>query len=431
MPSKFALFSCARKSGVELILVAKGLLQIEFIASFAVAGSLYLNSGLAQDLRMPFRTETVRRGTEVELIRSLYATLSATIIMSIIYVASFGVLTFERRNIILTAFAIAGIFSSAARIGVLLLGKAKANSPTLDIIGARRLEQTFAIAYFQFACLLGFSAAYVFAYEDSARFDMLVICLLVGYGAGVAAGVGLRPWIAIPSMVVAVVPTIVAAVVHGGDSIYYATALATAALLFGGCQSVLRRYRETSSGIGRRLTFEALARRDALTSLPNRLALREWFEDRVAAMHPHRLIAVYCLDLDGFKPINDTFGHPAGDLLLKAVAERVTRSLRSGDIAARLGGDEFAVILHDLENREEAWAMAHRLRRCIAEPFEVRGSQIQISTCVGYVLSEPVHPDLDELLALADNSLYLAKTRGSGVEFDDTLSEIASKRFAA
>jgi diguanylate cyclase len=380
---------------------------------------------------MPFRTETVRRGTEVELIRSLYATLSATTIMSTIYVASFVVLTFERRNITLIVFAIAGTFSSVARIGVLLLGKAKATSPTLDIIGARRLERVFAIAYFQFACLLGVSAAYVFAYEDSARFDMLIICLLVGYGAGVAAGIGLRPWIAIPSMAIAVVPTIAAAFVHGGDPVYCATALATAALLFGGCQSVLRRYRETSSGIGRRLTFEALARQDALTALPNRLALREWFEDRAAAMHPHRLIAVYCLDLDGFKPVNDTFGHPAGDVLLKTVAERVNHSLRSGDIAARLGGDEFAVILHDLKNREEAWAMAHRLRRTIAEPVDVRGYQIKISTCVGYVLSEPAHPDLDELLALADNSLYLAKTRGSGVEFDDTLIEIASKPFAA
>jgi diguanylate cyclase len=392
---------------------------------------LYTSTASLQDLRMPFRTETVRRGTEVELIRSLYATLSATIIMSIIYVASFGVLTFERRNIILTAFAIAGIFSSAARIVVLLLGKAKANSPTLDIIGARRLERAFAIAYFQFACLLGFSAAYVFAYEDSARFDMLVICFLVGYGAGVAAGVGLRPWIAIPSTAVAVVPTIVAAVVHGGDPIYYATALATAALLFGGCQSVLRRYREASSGIGRRLTFEALARRDALTSLPNRLALREWFEDRVAASQPHHLTAVYCLDLDSFKPVNDTFGHPAGDILLKAVSERFSRMLRSKDIAARLGGDEFAVILHDLKTREEAWATAHRLRRSIAEPFDVRGDQVRISTCVGYVLSDGNHLDLDELLALADNALYAAKTRGTGVEFDDSLIGVASTQFAA
>jgi diguanylate cyclase (GGDEF)-like protein len=179
------------------------------------------------------------------------------------------------------------------------------------------------------------------------------------------------------------------------------------------------------------LTFEALARRDVLTALPNRLALREWFEDRAAAARPHKLIGVYCLDLDAFKPVNDTFGHPAGDMLLKTVAERITHSLRAGDIAARLGGDEFVVILHDLKNREEAWAMAHRLRRRMAEPFDVRSYEIQISACVGYVLSERAHLDLDELLALADKSLYLAKTRGSGVEFDDSLLEIAPKQFAA
>jgi hypothetical protein len=168
---------------------------------------------------MPFRSETIRRGTEVELIRSLYATILATTIMSIVYVASFAVFTLERRDIILLGFAVTGVFSSAARIGVLLFGQAKATSATLDIIGARRLELIFAISYFQFACLLSVSAAYVFVYEDSARFDMLIICLIVGYGAGVAAGIRLRPWIAIPSMTIAVVPTIVAAFVHGIRSI--------------------------------------------------------------------------------------------------------------------------------------------------------------------------------------------------------------------
>jgi diguanylate cyclase (GGDEF)-like protein len=231
-------------------------------------------------------------------------------------------------------------------------------------------------------------------------------------------------------MAIAVVPTIAVAFVQR-DPVYYATALTTAALLLGGCQSVLRRCRETSSGIGRRLTFQALARRDVLTALPNRLALREWFEDCTATGRPQKLIAVCCLDLDNFKPVNDTFGHPAGDMLLKAVAKRVTNSLRSGDIAARLGGDEFVVILHDLKNREEAWSIAHRLRLRIAEPFDVRNHEIQISACIGYVLSEGAHPDLDELLALADRSLYSAKTKGSGVEFDGSLIEIAPKQFAA
>ena len=314
------------------------------------------------------------------------------------------------------------------RIVVVLFGKTIAASPALGIVAARKLERIFAVAYFQFACLLGISAAYVFAHEDTARFDMLIVCLLVGYGAGVATAIGLRPWIAIPSMVIAVAPTIVAAFVHGGDPVYYMTAVATAALLVGGCQSVLRKYRETSAGIGRRLTFETLARRDVLTALPNRLALREWFEDCTNDAPARRLIAVCCLDLDGFKPVNDTYGHPVGDDLLKRVADRLARSLRGGDIAARLGGDEFAVILRDLKNGEEAWAMAHRLRRNIAEPFDVRGHRIKISVCVGYVLSDDRHLNLDDLLAMADNALYAAKARGSGVEFDVSLIE---SQFAA
>jgi hypothetical protein len=92
---------------------------------------------------MPFRSETIRRGTEVELIRSLYATQSVTTIMSIVYVASFTVLTVERRNIFLLAFAVAGIFSSAARSAVLLFGKSRVASPTLDIVGARRTRTSF------------------------------------------------------------------------------------------------------------------------------------------------------------------------------------------------------------------------------------------------------------------------------------------------
>jgi diguanylate cyclase len=379
---------------------------------------------------MPFRTEIIRNGIDIELIQSLYTTLPATTIMSVAYIASFIVLTAERRDIVLLVFTVAGLLSSIARVTVLVFGKAKAAAPTLDIIEARALERIFAISYFQFACLVGISAAYVFFHEDSARFDMLIICILVGYGAGVAAGIGLRPWIAIPSMAIAIVPTIVGALAKG-DPVYYATAFATAALLAGGCQSVLRRYRVTSSGIGRRLTFEALARRDVLTTLPNRLALREWFEDHAAVRAAHKLIAVYCLDLDNFKPVNDTFGHPAGDVLLKAVAERLTRSLRPGDIAARLGGDEFAIILRDVKSEEEARAVAYRLRHLVAEPFNIRGHQIQISVCVGYVLSERMYTDLDDLLALADKSLYKAKINGSGIESADSLIDITSERFAA
>jgi diguanylate cyclase (GGDEF)-like protein len=379
---------------------------------------------------MSFRTEAVRDGVEIELIQSLYLTLPTTAIMSAAFIGSFFVFATEQRNFALWAFAVAGVLSSTWRLIVLLWGKPKVDAPQLDIIGARRLERIFAVSYVQFSCLLGVSAAYVFLHEKSARYDMLIVCLLVGYGAGVAAAVGLRPRIAIPSMMLAVAPTIAAAITYG-DLVFYATAAVIAALLAGGCQSVMRRYEATRSGMGRRLTFQALARRDVLTALPNRLALREWFEDHVAAKSGRELIAVLCLDLDNFKPVNDTFGHPIGDMLLQAVADRLTSTMSQRNITARLGGDEFVIILRDLNVVEEALSTARRLRQILRKPFNINGHEIEISVCIGYALSEQLPPDLDELMILADQSLYRAKAQGTGIEVDHSLIESGSARLAA
>jgi diguanylate cyclase (GGDEF)-like protein len=372
---------------------------------------------------MPFPTETVRDGVYVELVRSLYATLVPTTIMSIGYVVSFGVMALETGDRILEACAILGVLSSAARIVLLLRRAADAAQPRLDIHRARSFEKHFAATYFQFACLLGASAAYVFVLAPS-RFHMLAICLLAGYGAGVAAGVGLRPWIAIPSMLVAIVPAIVAASLHR-DPLYWTTAAMTAALLAGGCQSLLGRYRVTCAEVGRRLIFEDLARHDVLTALPNRLALREWFDRHITAGVPQQLLAVHCLDLDDFKPVNDALGHPIGDALLRAVAMRLRRALRPGDIAARLGGDEFAVVQGDLHDADEAAALADRLRRAIAEPFSIEGHEIRVTVSIGYVVRRRAAADLDALLASADQALYAAKGSDGGVGQSDLVAGAA------
>jgi diguanylate cyclase len=368
---------------------------------------------------MPFRTKTVRNGVYVELVRSLYTTLIPTAIMSAGYVLSFSALAFEVDDPVLAAFTLAGVLSGAVRIAVLINGISDATTPQLDLRRARLLERLFAISYYQFAGLLGASAAYVLMLEP-ARFHMLVICLLVGYGAGVAAGVGLRPWIAIPSMLAAIVPAIAAIALHR-DAIYWVTDAMITALLIGGSQSVIRRWRVTSIGIAKRLTYEALARHDVLTMLPNRLALREWFDSHIAIGPQHQLLAVHCLDLDGFKPVNDAYGHPVGDALLKAVALRLMRTIRPGDIAARLGGDEFAIIQRDLHNPEQAAALAQRLRLAIAEPIKIEGRDICVSTSVGYALCPRESPDLEELLGLGDQALYIAKNTGAGVECNDIL----------
>jgi len=374
---------------------------------------------------MPFRTETVRNGVYVELVRSLYTTLIPTTIMSIGYVASFSVMGISSQNPVLVIFAAIGVFSSIARIAVLVSGSAEASDSHLTIERARQLDRRFAISYYQFAVLLGVSAACVFTVE-APRFHMLATCLLVGYGAGVAAGVGLRPWIAIPSMLVAIAPSIIVMALRW-DPIYWVLAAMTAALLVGGCQSLPARHRVTSVEIAKRLTFEALARRDVLTTLPNRLALREWFESHVAIGGGHELLAVHCLDLNDFKPVNDVFGHPIGDALLKAVAMRLTQALRVGDIAARLGGDEFAVIQRGLRNVAEADQLARRLHAAIAEPFSINDQEILISTSVGYAVCPRVAAELDELMLSADQALYRAKNNNGGIEYNGGMMAAAGK----
>jgi diguanylate cyclase (GGDEF)-like protein len=200
-----------------------------------------------------------------------------------------------------------------------------------------------------------------------------------------------------------------------------------AALLAGGSQSLLSRSSLASIEIAKRLTFEALARRDVLTTLPNRLALREWFDSHIALADGQAVLALHCLDLNNFKPVNDVFGHPVGDGLLRAVANRLTDSLRPGDIAARLGGDEFAVIQRNSRNPEEAANLAQRLRREIAHPYSIEGHDIRISTSVGYALCPRRSANLDELLRLADQALYIAKNTGGGVECNDELMKPGSR----
>lgn len=219
---------------------------------------------------MPFRTETVRNGAYVELVRSLYTTRMPTTIMSIGFVLSFSAMAHAANNLVLGICALIGILSITARIAVLVLGRGEAAAADLHIQRARSLERHFAISYYQFAAVLGASATYVFTLEP-ARFHMLTVCLLVGYGAGAAAGVGLRPRIAVPSMVVAILPATIGAALRW-DPIYWVMAAMMMALLAGGSQSVLARSSLASIEIAKRLTFEALARHDVLTTC--RTALR-------------------------------------------------------------------------------------------------------------------------------------------------------------
>jgi len=158
-----------------------------------------------------------------------------------------------------------------------------------------------------------------------------------------------------------------------------------------------------------------LAHYDPLTDLPNRLLFQKDLSAALSrAARREDLVAVHCIDLDRFKTVNDTLGHPIGDALLKTAAERLRACVREGDTVARLGGDEFAVVQCGLTDLGGATRLAGRIVEALAETFELQGHQVIIGGSVGVAVSPNDGADSDELLKKADMALYRAKADGRG-----------------
>ena len=160
--------------------------------------------------------------------------------------------------------------------------------------------------------------------------------------------------------------------------------------------------------------IEHLAHYDALTDLPNRGLFREDVDRALSSVERGAALAVLCLDLDHFKEVNDTLGHPIGDALLQAVAERIRSCVRPTDRIARLGGDEFAIVQIPVDQPMDCISLASRLIARIAEPYDLNGHQIVIGASVGIALAPGDGRDFDRLLKGADMALYRAKQDARG-----------------
>jgi diguanylate cyclase (GGDEF)-like protein len=156
-----------------------------------------------------------------------------------------------------------------------------------------------------------------------------------------------------------------------------------------------------------------MARHDALTGLPNRLLLRERLEEALARVaREGDTLAILCLDLDHFKTVNDTLGHPIGDALLKAVSERIKTQLRPRDTVARLGGDEFAILQVGGKQPQSANRLAQRIVETMREAFLIEAHRLDVGVSVGVALAPADGLDPDRLLKCADLALYRAKGEG-------------------
>ena len=157
------------------------------------------------------------------------------------------------------------------------------------------------------------------------------------------------------------------------------------------------------------------ASQDQLTGLPNRsMMLSELAEHLDQAKQNGHILAVFLLDLDNFKNLNDCSGHPEGDALLKLVGQRLTAQVRGGDLVARLGGDEFAVVATALTSEAQAEALAKRVLDCFLEPFDIPGGTYTASASLGLTLFPRDGSDPDTLLKNADMALHRAKDLGKG-----------------
>lgn len=161
------------------------------------------------------------------------------------------------------------------------------------------------------------------------------------------------------------------------------------------------------------IELDYIAHHDTLTGLPNRVLLTDRLYQGIAqAQRNEQGLALLFIDIDGFKPVNDNFGHQTGDRVLVEIGQRIQRSLRTSDTVARLGGDEFVVLLPGLSSVAESEASARRLLQVIAEPLEVAGYRFSLSASIGVSVYPDDGDDADTLLRRADESMYSAKRTG-------------------
>lgn len=163
-----------------------------------------------------------------------------------------------------------------------------------------------------------------------------------------------------------------------------------------------------------REALHALAHTDALTGLPNRRGLNDRLTVALAQLAPGEGLAVYLIDLDGFKAVNDRLGHDAGDALLGAAGQRLHSVLRSHDVVARIGGDEFVVLARQLRGEADAWQLGEKMVRAFDQPFTVLGQSCRVGLTTGFALAPHDGCVPGDLLRRADAAMYAGKAAGKG-----------------
>jgi diguanylate cyclase len=352
-----------------------------------------------------------------ELIGIIYTSLPPVAFIGAI-MAFVGFLLAARNNDpVLWILTAVGAVVTVARILLIVVYRRSAER----VHNARLWERRYAFGAYAFSLVLGAFNLRAIATSDS-TVAMLVTSVIFGYGAGIVARLSVRPAICVISLGLAVAPTAVGYLISAtnaendyGAAVNIGQALLLIAFAAAGLEAMRHIYRTTLQHLLTQRDLTILAGQDALTRLPNRTLLRARFAEAMAQMRrSEKALAFHALDLDYFKSINDSLGHPTGDALLKLVAERLGGILRIGDTVARVGGDEFVVLQVGILRPDEAKLLGHRIVRALSAPYFMDGRELRIGVSIGVAMAPNDGHTFEELAACADAALYQAKRKGRG-----------------
>jgi diguanylate cyclase (GGDEF)-like protein len=321
--------------------------------------------------------------------------------------------------------------------GFLLVGAARSAAASFyhrvkhdpdDIAALKRWEMIALLGAWAFSGLVGAAGAYAITFHPSTDVEILVSCGVIGYIAGVSSRNASRPLITIGQVSFTCVPFTLALILRA-DVAHLVLAMFIGALYVGTiviCRSVFDNLVSRHQAYRR---IETLAQRDALTGLWNRAAFLNLLEGQLAA-NVRNEIALIAIDLDRFKDINDTLGHPVGDAVLKEAAERIRSALLPGDEVSRVGGDEFLVMLVGSRAVDMA-AVSRSILARFSDPFAIEMTRSVCGASIGCASARP-ESTMDALLRNADLALYEAKKRGRSqiVEYTAELSREYENRVA-
>ncbi len=371
-----------------------------------------------------------------QLVDTLFAMRLPILGLGLVFAGLAALAAWQWQDSVFAASATTVVVITLARLRLLHV---YARDEQRDYERLRLWERRYAIGTYAIALLIAALNLHALTYHLP-LLHLLTVSLVFGFGAGVVSRTSVRPAICITSLLLATVPTVAGLLAHALTThevplhaqIFVIEALMVAMITGLSLQTVAHLYRSAVEHLSTQHDLALLAKRDPLTGLANRLLLRERFQDASqAVLRSGNQIAVHFIDLDGFKPINDSHGHPVGDMVLKLVAQRLESSLREEDTVARLGGDEFVVLQADLAHQSEAEMLARRIIRGLSAPFEIEGTTVQLSASVGIAMAPDLGLDLERLLACADAALYRSKLGGKARLTFCTGEDVANAELAA